>query len=160
MTRARPPVLAVLLAACLPPWAHGCASGPPRPAALDTRAESCRSCRMAVSEARFAAQLVAAGEEPLFFDDVGCLRDYLRGGARVAEGSVAYVADHRTGEWVEAGSAVYTRVPGLGTPMGSSLIAHRDPASREADQAARGGTPLGPAEVFGHMLPGGTGSVR
>jgi copper chaperone NosL len=110
---------------------------------------------MAVSEARFAAQVVAPGEEPLFFDDVGCLRDYLRGGARVAAGSVAFVADHHTREWVEAGRAVYTRVPGLGTPMGSNLIAHRDPASRDADDDARGGSPLGPAEVFGHTLPGG-----
>jgi copper chaperone NosL len=159
MTGRWPLVPAVLLAACLHPWGQGCAAGPPRPAALDTRTESCRSCRMAVSEPRFAAQIVAPGEDPLFFDDVGCLRDYLKSGARVAAGSLAYVADHRTREWVEAGRAVYTRVAGLGTPMGSGLIAHAGATSRDADQTARGGTPLGPTEVFGRMLPGGTGGV-
>jgi copper chaperone NosL len=148
MTRIAPLGVVLLLAACAP--------GPPAPAALDTRAESCRSCRMAVSDARFAAQLAATGEEPLFFDDIGCLRDFLREGARGGD-SVAYVADHRTREWVEARSAVYTQVPGLATPMGSGLVAHRDHASRDGDGAARGGTPLGPAEVFGRRLPGGGG---
>ncbi len=33
---------------------------------------------MAVSSARFASQIVAPGEEPRFFDDLGCLAAYLR----------------------------------------------------------------------------------
>lgn len=135
----------------------GCASGPPAPAALDTRTEACRWCRMAVSEARFAAQLVAPAEEPRFFDDLGCLRDFLRAGGVAAE-SAAYVADHRTREWVEAARAVYTRVPGLQTPMGSHLIAHADAASRDVDPAARGGAALAAAEVFGAALPPGGGA--
>ena len=139
------PVLALAVLA-------GCASGPPAPAELDTRTEACRSCRMAVSEARFAAQIVARGEEPLFFDDLGCLRDFLRAGGAAA-GGTAYVADHRTREWVGAARAVYTRVPGLRTPMGSQLVAHADAASRDADPAARGGTALAVVEVFGAALP-------
>jgi len=128
--------------------AAGCGSGPPGPAALDTRAESCRSCRMAVSEARFAAQLVARGEEPLFFDDIGCLRAFLRSG-EAAPARTAYVADHRTRQWVSAERAVYTRVPGLSTPMGSQLVAHADAPSRDLDPSARGGSPVPVAEVLG-----------
>ena len=133
-----------------------CASGPPAPAALDTRAESCRSCRMAVSDARFAAQVVAPGEDPLFFDDVGCLRDFVRGGPPLPPRSVAYVADHRTREWIDARRAVYTRVPGLATPMGSHVVAHRDAASRDADPDARGGAALRSADAFAQALPAGT----
>ena len=132
-----------------------CASGPPSPAALDTRTEACRSCRMAVSEARFAAQIVAPGEEPKFFDDVGCLRDFLRAGGALPARSAAFVADHRTREWVKAAQAVYTRVPGLSTPMGSHLVAHADAASRAADDLARGGTTLTAVEVFGAAPPTG-----
>lgn len=142
----------VLLAAAL----AGCASGPPDPAPLDTRTESCRSCRMAVSEARFASQIVAPAEEPRFFDDLGCLRDHLSAGAP-PPGAVAYVADHRTRAWARAGRAVYTRVPGLATPMGSHVIAHADAASRDADPAARGGSALSAADFFGAALPGGGG---
>ncbi len=54
-----------------------CAGGPPNPAALDTRNETCGSCRMPVSDASLAAQIVAPGEEARFFDDIACLRDFL-----------------------------------------------------------------------------------
>lgn len=133
---------ALLLAASCSP------SGPPPPASLDTANEACRHCRMMVSDARFAAQLVAPGEEPLFFDDVGCLRDFLREDPQRAAGFTAYVADHRTRAWVPQDQAVYTRVESLSTPMNSHLIAHADAASRAADPDAAGGTPLTPREVF------------
>jgi copper chaperone NosL len=110
---------------------------------------------MVVSDARFAAQLVAPSEEPRFFDDIGCLHDHLGTPEGKPTGAVAYVADHRTRAWVPAGRAVYTRVPGLATPMGSHLVAHADPASRDADPDARGGTPVTATEVFGPAGPPG-----
>ena len=130
-----------------------CASGPPAPAVLEAGREACASCRMTVSEARFAAQIAARGEEPRFFDDVGCLRDFLRAEPARA-GSVAYVADHRTREWADASRAVYTRIPGVATPMGSHLVAHKDAASRDADPRALGGSALSAADVFSATLPG------
>jgi copper chaperone NosL len=145
----RPSALALAVAVAL----AGCTRGPPRPAALDTRNDACAHCRMAVSDPRFAAQVVAPGEEPRFFDDVGCLRDWLRAAGPVPRGAVAYVADHRTKAWVRAAAAAYTRAPALETPMGSHLVAHRDAASRDADAAAAGGAPVGAAEVFAPALP-------
>ena len=103
---------------------------------------------MMVSDGRFAAQLVAPGEEPLFFDDVGCLRDFLRENPEKGAGFTAYVADHRTRAWIRKDQAVYTRVDGLSTPMNSHLIAHADAASRAADPEAVGGTALTPREVL------------
>ena len=103
---------------------------------------------MMVSDARFAAQLVAPGEEPLFFDDVGCLRDFLSENPGKGAAFTAYVADHHTRAWVLKDQAVYTRVEGLSTPMNSHLIAHADGASRDADPDAAGGTPLTAREVF------------
>lgn len=134
-----------------------CAQGPPPPAPLDTANEACRHCRMMVSDVHYAAQIVAPAEEPLFFDDIGCLRDFLAQRPSLRKGAIAYVADHRTGAWVPAARAVYTKVETLATPMGSHLIAHADAASREADPAARGGAPLTPRDVFGPAgPPGGT----
>lgn len=142
--RAPAALLALALAAC--------SRGPVGPAPLDTRNESCAHCRMMVSDARFAAQLGAPREEPRFFDDVGCLRDWLRNNPERPRGAVAFVADHRTREWVRAAAATYTRVPGLETPMDTHLVAHRDPASRDADPTAAAGTPISVGELFG---PGG-----
>jgi copper chaperone NosL len=144
------PAIGLALAA----FAAAC-GGPPGPAPLDTRNEACAFCRMAVSDPGFASQLVAPGELPRFFDDLGCLASYLKGG-RVPAGGVAFVADHRTRVWVPASRAVYTRVPGLATPMGSHVIAHETAASRDADPDAKAGTPVSATELFGPTGPDGS----
>jgi copper chaperone NosL len=133
----------------------GCGGGHVEPAALDAANDACRHCRMIVSDARLAAQIVARGEEPQFFDDLGCLREYLRS-AQPPAGAVAFVADHRTGEWVRAVDAVYARSRTVATPMGSGLLAWRDAASRAADPTAAGGEPFAWERAFeGVRLPAG-----
>jgi copper chaperone NosL len=129
-----------------------CAAGPPEPAPLEVGRVTCDHCRMTVSEARFAGQIVAPGEEPRFFDDLGCLAAYLRDHDDFPPDAAAYVADHRTSAWVRAGAAVYTRADTLATPMSSHLIAHQDAGSRDADPAAREGVAVPVSELFG---PGG-----
>jgi copper chaperone NosL len=141
VTALRAAALATLLASA-------CPRGEPSPAKLDPRTEACAFCRMAVSDPRSAAQLVAPGEEPLFFDDIGCLRGRLAA-SPPPRGAAAFVADHRTGAWVRAERAVYTHQPAVETPMGSHLLAHSDAASRDADPAARGGRPVAAGEALG-----------
>lgn len=103
-----------------------CSQGPPAPAPLDTHgAESCRWCRMVIADRRFAAQIVASGYDPLFFDDIGCMANYLRKGVNVPPKFVAYVADYRQDAWVPADEALYFRCPSFATPMNSELIATR-----------------------------------
>jgi copper chaperone NosL len=111
---------------------------------------------MIVSDPRLAAQIAAPGEEPQFFDDIGCLREYLRSTQPPGD-AVVFVADHRTGEWARAVDAVYTRSHTVATPMGSGLLAHRDAASRAADALAHGGESLTWEAAFDgvHVLSGG-----
>jgi copper chaperone NosL len=132
-----------------------CGGGPPAPAALDTRNDACAWCRMAVSQPRFAAQLVAPGEEPRFFDDIGCLADFLRSSQSLPPASVAYVADHRSGAWVDAVAAVYVRCPALATPMASGLAAFADAGSRAADAEVRGCAELGVIDLLPALPAGG-----
>jgi copper chaperone NosL len=136
---------------------QGCAGGPPPPGTLDAGRVACASCRMIVSDRHFASQIAAPYEEPLFFDDLGCLARFLAEEPAPARGAVTYVADHRTGEWVRAGRAVYSEVPTLTAPMGSHLVAHVSEASRAADDQASGGRVVGMAEVFGGRQPPGAG---
>lgn len=131
--------------------ATACSGGATPPAEIQ-RGESCRWCRMAVSDARFAAQL--AGLEPLFFDDIGCMANYLRKANEGAAGDVTpYVADHRTREWVAAAKALYGRCASVETPMGSHLLAFRDEASARLDPVWKGCRAVTAAEVFGASLP-------
>jgi copper chaperone NosL len=104
---------------------------------------------MAITEARFAGQIVAPAEEPLFFDDIGCMAHFLAGARERPARTMTYVADHRSRTWTRADAALYTEVPGLATPMGSHLIAHADVSSRDADPVAKDGRPRSVAEVFG-----------
>ncbi len=126
-----------------------CSRGAPGPAPLDTRNDACAGCRMAVSDARFAAQVVAPREEARFFDDVGCLQGWLKERGGLPANGAAYVADHRTRDWVRADAATFTMVPALETPMSSHVVAHADAASRDADPQAAGGTPVPASEILG-----------
>lgn len=99
-----------------------CSRGPLTPVPIDTAHDTCENCRMIVSDARFAAEIVARGEEPLFFDDLGCLQAYQHEHP-LPQGAVVFVVDHRTGGWIDAGRAVYSRVSDVTTPMGSRIVA-------------------------------------
>ena len=147
------PLLAIALALAI---AGGCAGGQPAPVPFNAANEPCRFCRMVGSNGRFAAQIVSHQDEPLFFDDIGCLRSFLAETAAPAE-SVTYVVDHRTGEWVAAGVAVFTRNEQIATPMGSHLLAHRSSESGDADPDARGGARLAFADVFASVRVPGAG---
>jgi copper chaperone NosL len=123
-----------------------CSSGVAKPVPVDTRNDACASCRMAVSDPKLAAELVAPGEEPRIFDDIGCLAAYLRQHPAAPDAAI-YAADHRTGAWIPARAALFTRVASIETPMGSHLVAHADQASREADGVT--GAAVGAADLLG-----------
>lgn len=129
-----------------------CTSGPLTPANLDTKNDACASCRMPVSDARLAAQVVAPHQEPLFFDDLGCLHEWLQAHATPSKGATAFVADHATKEWVSLSRAVLSRVKTLETPMGSHLVAHASEASRRGDLATAGGETIVSSTLFGSLL--------
>lgn len=115
-----------------------CAGGAAEPVAIELGRDACSHCRMAILSTRTAGQIVAPGEEARLFDDLGCLRAFVAATPPPADARV-FVADHRTGQWVDARQAVFTS-SSLATPMGSGLVAHADAASRAQDSVANGGT--------------------
>lgn len=126
----------------------GCNPGSAGPVAIDTAHDACDHCRMIISDTRFAAQIVAPGEEPRLFDDIGCLRDYVRRHSPIPQARV-FVADHRTGEWIDAARAIYTRSTAVKTPMASGIIAHASIASRDGDHEAAGGEDVPVSAILG-----------
>ena len=137
----------LVLAAC------GRADDPPPPIQAGT---PCAFCRMTISDAHFAAEVVAPGEEPRQYDDIGCLAGDLKKRALPPQ-SRAFVADYSTGALVPAGDAVYTRVESIETPMMSHVVAHANAAARDADSRIPGsGVRQTPQDVFGANAPGGT----
>ena len=131
----------------------GC-GGPARPVAIET-GTPCAFCRMTITDVHLAAEIVAPGEEPRQYDDIGCLVEDLKKRPPPADGR-AFVADYQSGALVAAADAVYSRVDAIATPMGSHLVAHATEAAREADGRVRGGVRHSATDVFGAAgAPGG-----
>jgi copper chaperone NosL len=133
------PILCVAAAAACGEWT-------PRPAHLSLGEDACAHCRMTILSMKTAAQIVSPGREPVLFDELGCLRDYL-GITDLPDDAVVFVADHRTRTWVDARGAVFTRTAEP-TPMASGLLAHADAASRDGDPSALGGTALAVDQIL------------
>ena len=100
----------------------------------------CATCGQVVSDPLVAAQIVASGADPVVFDDIVCLTEYLARNTRLRPQAIAYVTDHLTGEWVVAATALYTRNLQLTTPRQSHIIAHGSITTQTADPAGRTGT--------------------
>jgi copper chaperone NosL len=83
--------------------------------------EPCASCKMLVSDKRYAAQAIDASGEHRFFDDIGCMvvwMDGHRGAVR------AWVREPATGSWLDPRTARYMQ--GARTPMDFGFEARAD----------------------------------
>ncbi len=65
--------------------------GEPGPEELVKGRDLCATCRMPVSDIRFAAQITAPGELPRFFDDPGCFAELIKTGEAKEKGAIAWV---------------------------------------------------------------------
>ena len=119
-------VLAAALCVC------ACGGAPPRPEAVRTGEDACAQCRMTILSLKTAAQIVAPGAEPRFFDDLRCLSDY-RARTVLAADAMVFVVDRASGEWIDERDAVITRAHEP-TPMGSGLIASRRTSRKEVSR--------------------------
>jgi copper chaperone NosL len=80
--------------------------------------QACSSCSMLVSEKRYAAELITAGGDRLFFDDPGCLAAYLERHAQAPHKAWVF---GEAGAWLDAQTAHYSA--GAKTPMDYGFVA-------------------------------------
>lgn len=107
----------------------------PEPVPLDR--VSCARCGMMVSREADSAEWIAAGEEPRFYDDIGCTA----ADDRLPAGRSARFVHVEGGHWAPAEAAFYARPVEASTPMGYGVVAF---STREAaaarDRAGRART--------------------
>ena len=88
---------------------------------------------MAISEKRYAAELIDSEGEVFKFDDIGCMANFIKGQKTASQVGALYVMDFDDGEWIKADSAYYVRSSQLATPMNGGIIAFKNPSkAREA----------------------------
>ena len=109
-----------------------------RPEAIDP-SDMCDFCRMAISDSRFAGEILLSGGEARKFDDIGCLLQYARAAKNREQVAVFYVNDYEKRSWLRVEEATFVRSRTLTTPMNSGIIAFRNPvAAGEAAKAYKG----------------------
>ncbi len=83
----------------------------------------CASCKMAISEKRFAAEFITKDGDARKFDDIGCLLDYLKNKADLNQIAAYFAADDESKKWLQAESAHFVKSAELATPMGGNIAA-------------------------------------
>jgi copper chaperone NosL len=94
-----------------------------QPEAVKLNSDNCEFCRMTISDARFAAEMVTPKGRIYKFDDVACLLNYREENPNIKEGRL-FVTDYsQSQQFVEAGAAFYIRGEAFGSPMGGNIAA-------------------------------------
>jgi len=107
-----------------------CTNEEPRPVDIDP-GDICQSCKMAISQKKYAAEIVDKDGTVFKFDDVGCMFRFVRQRALKDKVEAWFVMDYRTQHWLQAENATYVRSESIPSPMGSGLIALESRADAE-----------------------------
>lgn len=94
----------------------------------------CSFCRMAVSQPRYAAEIVDKDGNVYKFDDIGCMVRFLK--EHPPQGAAIFVRDYTGAGWISAPEALYVRAESIPSPMGGHTIALKQRPAAE-DQARR-----------------------
>ncbi len=134
-----PVLLLVVLAACT--------TRPAQPVEIDS-ADVCAFCKMAISEKRYAAEMIDAGGNVLKFDDIGCMIRFAEQRGWIGQPPTRFVRDYDTQVWLEASRATFVRSSEIASPMANGLIAVQDPAKAKQHAARFHGTVHSLAELW------------
>jgi copper chaperone NosL len=108
-----------------------CRTGPPRPIEIDAT-DMCSRCRMAISQKRYAAELLDGAGNVWKFDDIGCMVRYTVDHHLNPQSGTYFVMDYGTQQWLAAPRAIYVRSAAIPSPMSGGLAAFQDQAQAEA----------------------------
>jgi len=86
---------------------------------------------MAISQKKYAAELVDHDGTAFKFDDIGCMFRFVKQRALKDKVEAWFVTDYRSQRWLPAENATYVKAAALPSPMGSGLIALANRADAE-----------------------------
>ena len=108
--------------------------------------EMCTFCKMAISQKRFAAELINKQDEVFKFDEIGCMVNYLKQHPQTP--AAYFVADSVSGEWLDGTTATYVHSAEFETPMSGNIVAFRDRTLAEKAATTRQGELLTPQQLW------------
>lgn len=112
----------------------------PEPQPIRYGSDECAYCRMIITDAEFASQIVNNQAKAYKFDSVECMAAYDISNENSENVHSRWVPDfNNMDEWLEAESAVYLHSESLRSPMGLFISAYADRATAEEMRSEYGG---------------------
>lgn len=121
--------------------------------------DMCARCRMAISETRYAAELIRQDGEPIKFDDIGCMIHYVEDTRQKADIAAFFVLDFESQEWINADQALFLWSPAFKTPMGGGIVAFKEQSKADAAAIRYGGNLLRFADLSRQITTSSKGRV-
>lgn len=90
----------------------------------------CYLCKMAISQLNFATEIITPDGEVYKFDDIGCMIEFKKM-RELPNGSVMFVRDFYTNEWVRIENAYFVRSEKIQTPMNYFIVTFKTRESVE-----------------------------
>ena len=107
--------------------AVGCGNRSPQPVEIDAT-DMCAQCKMAISEKRYAAEMVDGEGNVLKFDSLDCMLHYAARRNLKDQAAAWFVMDSDGRSWLDLRQALLVRAAAIPGPMGSGVLAVQDPA--------------------------------
>ena len=108
-----------------------CGQEKPKPVDIEP-GDMCASCKMAISQKKYAAEFVDKEGTTFKFDDIGCMLRFVKVRGLEDRVEAYFVVDYGTQNWLDARSSAYVKSAALPSPMGSGLIAVKEKPQAEA----------------------------
>ena len=83
---------------------------------------------MAISQSRYAAELVDREGNVWKFDDIGCMLRYTRDHHFEPQSQTYFVMDYQSQHWLDAARAIYVRSEEISSPMSGGIVAFENEA--------------------------------
>ncbi|MGV8992961.1 MAG: nitrous oxide reductase accessory protein NosL [Flavobacterium sp.] len=98
-----------------------CNSNGPKPIALNS--DDCSSCKMQIADGKFAAEVITTKGRAYKFDDIFCLKKYLKDNPST-EVKNYYISDFtQENELIDATTAFFSKGGSINSPMHGNTIA-------------------------------------
>lgn len=110
------------------------------PRQIELGKDQCDECKMTITDAKYATQLVTQKGRWYKFDDINCMNSFEVSNPEYFTGGKTYVADFPSGELIETETATLISGGSIKSPMGGNTQAFRDPAAADKAAAALGAT--------------------
>lgn len=88
--------------------------------------DMCAYCKMAISEKRYAAELIDSEGQEFKFDDIGCMVNFTKSKKDATMIVTYFVMDFDERQWTKADDAYYVRSSELTSPMNGGIIAFKN----------------------------------